>query len=108
MLLTSHFFAKKKKPFANADTYLFADFMGYLKSVGQVKRKPTVNQDALSITFFSTQKKPSADTDIYLFADFMGYLKSVGQVKRKPTSNQDETIYRKVDIESLRYATFQP
>ena len=38
----------------------------------------------------------------------MGYLRSVGQVERKPKENQDETVYRKVDIESLKYATFNP
>ena len=36
----------------------------------------------------------------------MGYLRSVGQVERKPKENQDETVYRKVDIESLKYTTF--
>ena len=33
----------------------------------------------------------------------MGCLRTRGELKRKPNDNQGVTIYRKVDIESLRY-----
>ena len=71
---------------------------------------PVLTGDALGLTFFCTPTKKIiyADTHIHFFADFIGYLKSVGQLNRKPAGNQGETIYRKVDIESLRYPNFQP
>ena len=36
----------------------------------------------------------------------MGYLRSIGQVTRKPKGNQEETVYRKIDIENLKYVAY--
>lgn len=35
----------------------------------------------------------------------MGCLRTTGELKRKPNDNQDVTVYRKIDIENLRYMT---
>ena len=34
----------------------------------------------------------------------MGHLRSVGQINRKPKDHQEEAVYRKLDIETLKYA----
>ena len=34
----------------------------------------------------------------------MGHLRSVGQVNRKPKDTKKEVVYRKLDIETLKYA----
>ena len=52
------------------------------------------------------QKKNYRDCNTNLRADFIGCLRSVGEAKHKQETSQEETIFRKVDIETLRYPMF--
>ena len=49
-------------------------------------------------------QKTCQNPNTHLLADYIGCLRSVGEVIRKKDAEQQETVYRKVDIESLRYA----